>query len=145
MKTKSIKKFFLFLAVTVSIVVLSCHKEEISFPDPSTLPHGLVGFWVETNHGIDTISFNSNSDTGFFYLSRGFAMKNGYWLPKIGSAPYAYTISGESITVINGLSCSLEGGNYYFKFDEPNLTFNIGKFSKYLDTNKNIMTFRKIK
>lgn len=147
MKTKSFKKCLLFLVVALSMAVIfiSCQKNEILFPDPSTLPKGLLGSWVEINTGVDTISFNSNSDTGFFYLARGFAMTNGYWLPKIGSAPYSYTISGESISVIDGLSSSMEGGNYYFNFDEPNLTFKIGKFSKYIDSKKAILTFRKIK
>jgi hypothetical protein len=72
-------------------------------------------------------------------------MTNGYWLPKIGSTWYSYTISGDSITVIDGLSNSMEGGTYYFKFDEPILTINIGKFSKYSGTKKSVLTFRKIK
>jgi hypothetical protein len=72
-------------------------------------------------------------------------MTNGYWLPKIGSTSYSYTISGDSITVVDGLSNSMEGGTYYFRFDEPNLTINIGKFSKYISTKKSVLTFRKIK
>ncbi len=131
--------------IIFSFILFSCQKDEISFPDPSTLPKGLVGSWLETSLGVDTIRFNSNSKTGSFYFSRGFAKTNGYWLPKIGSAPYSYTISGDSIHVIDGLSSSMQGGSYYFKFDEPNLTFNIGKFSKYLDTKKDIPAFRKIK
>jgi hypothetical protein len=72
-------------------------------------------------------------------------MTNGYWLPRIGSTIYLYRISGDSISVIDGLSNSMEGGTYYFKFDEPNLTINIGKFSKYINTKKSVLTFRKIK
>jgi hypothetical protein len=147
MKSKSLKKYFLFLAVALSTGVLfvSCKKYELSFPDPGTLPKGLIGSWVEINTLADTISFNSNKDSGYFNLDRGFAMTNGYWLPRIGSTSYSYTISGDSISVIDGLSSSMEGGTYYFKFDEPNLTINIGKFSKYISTNKSTLTFRKIK
>jgi hypothetical protein len=39
----------------------------------------------------------------------------------------------------------MEGGTYYFRFDEPNLTINIGKFSKYISIKKSLLTFRKIK
>ena len=147
MKKKSQLRSILFLLLSVSILVLSysCQKDKFSFPDPSTLPSGLTGSWVETSLGVDTINFNSNSDTGFFFLSRGFAETNGYWLPKIGSAPYSYIISGESIFVIDGLSSSLQGGHYYFKLDNPHATIQIGKFSKYLDTKKTILSFRKIK
>ena len=114
------------------------------FPNQSTLPKGLTGSWVETNTLADTIRFNSNTQSGYFYLSRGFAMTNGYWLPKIGSAPYSYNITGDSISVLNGLSSAMVGGTYYFKFYETNLTIKIGKFCKYIATKKSILTFRKI-
>ena len=124
---------------------MSCRKNEISFPDPGTLPNGLTGSWVEINTGADTISFNSNDESGFFNLYRGYAMTNGYWLPRIGSTSYSYSISGDSISVVDGLSSSMAGGTYYFKFDEPNLTIYIGKFSKYIGTKKSVLIFRKIK
>jgi hypothetical protein len=147
MKTKSSEKclLFLILALSAGVLFISCQKEEISFPDPGTLPKGLMGSWVEINTGADTISFNSNKDSGYFYLSRGFAITNGYWLPRIGSTWYSYAISGNSISVVDGLSSSMEGGTYNFRFDEPNLTINIGKFSKYIGTKKSVLTFRKIK
>ena len=131
-----------FIIILLILFTFSCQKDE--FPDPSTLPKGLTGSWVETNTRTDTISFSSNDQSGYFYLSRGFAITNGYWLPKIGSAPYRYKISGDSISVINGLSSAMEGGTYYFKFNEPNLTINIGKFCKYITVKKSILTFRKI-
>jgi hypothetical protein len=144
MKTNSVRKLIIGLIGTISfgIVLVSCQKDE--FPDPSTLPKGLTGSWVETNTLADTISFNPDTQSGYFYLSRGFAMTNGYWLPKIGSAPYSYKITADSISVIDGLSSSMERGTYYFKFDEPNLTIKIGKFCKYIATKKSLLTFRKI-
>jgi hypothetical protein len=148
MKTKSLKKCLFFLAVVLStgLLFMSCQKDHsFQYPNPSTLPKGLTGSWVEINTGADTISFSTNNESGYFNLSRGFAMTNGYWLPKIGSTSYSYTISGDSITVVDGLSNSMEGGTYSFKFDEPNLTINIGKFSKYISTKKSVLTFRKIK
>jgi hypothetical protein len=147
MKTKSLRKCLFFSVVALSTLVLfvSCQKDKFTFPDPSTLPKGLTGSYVETTTGTDTISFNSNQEPGYFNLSRGFAMTNGYWLPKIGSTSYSYTISGDSISVVDGLSNSMEGGTYYFKFDEPILTISIGKFYKYISTKKSVLTFRKIK
>jgi len=142
------KKWIVILTMifSVGIMLVSCQKDKsLEFPDPSTLPKGLTGLWVETTTGTDTLSFNSNDESGYFNLSRGYAMTNGYWLPKIGSTSYSYTISGDSITVIDGLSNSMEGGTYFFKFDEPNLTINIGRFSKYISTTKSVLIFRKIK
>jgi hypothetical protein len=144
MKTNTVRKLIFGLIVSISygIVLVSCQKDE--FPDPNTLPKGLTGSWVETNTLADTIRFNSDTQSGYFFLSRGLSMTNGYWLPKIGSAPYSYNITEDSISVLNGLSSSMEGGTYYFKFDEPNLTIKIGKFCKYIATKKLILTFRKI-
>jgi len=65
-------------------------------------------------------------------------------LPKIGSAPYSFKITADNISVIDGLSSAMEGGTYYFNFDEPNLTIKIGKFCKYIATKHSILTFRKI-
>ena len=144
MKTLFTSKILSALFVSISVLVLfSCNKQE--FPDPSLLPKGLVGSWVEVNTKTDTIIFNSNSDTGIFWLHRGFEIRNGYRLPIIGSTGYDYEIVSDSITVIDGLSSSWNEGTYYFNFDEPNLTINIGKFSQYINTNKSILTFRKIK
>lgn len=148
MKTDLFKKWILNLLVALLIgtAFYSCQKDKFSdFPDPGTLPKGLKGFWVETNTRADTINFYSNKDSGLFYLSRGFGIINGYWLPQIGSTWYLYKISADSISVEDGLSSSMDGGTYYFRFDEPNLTINAGKFSKYIDTKKSILTFRKIK
>jgi hypothetical protein len=147
MKTTTLRKnsIYLIVAFLTVFAIYSCHKDKMSFPDPGTLPKGLTGFWVEVNTGADTINFSTNNDSGYFNLSRGFAMTNGYWLPKMGSTSYSYKISGDSITVVDGLSNSMEGGTYYFRFDEQNLTINIGKFSKYISTKKSLLTFRKIK
>lgn len=147
MKTITLMKTTIYplVAFLVVLATYSCQKDTISFPDPGTLPKGLTGFWVEINTGADTINFNTDNESGFFNLYRGYAMTNGYWLPRIGSTYYSYLISGDSINVLNGLSDSMEGGTYYFRFDEPNLTINIGKFSNYINTKKSILTFRKIK
>lgn len=145
MMTDALRKntsFYITVTFLFGFILSSCQKEE--FPDPSTLPKGLTGSWIETNTRTDTIRFNSDNQSGYFFLSRGFAMTNGYWLPKIGSAPYSYKITADNISVIDGLSSAMEGGTYYFKFDEPNLTIKIGKFCKYIATKKSILTFRKI-
>ena len=134
----------LIFTFTLSLIFFSCEKK-YEYPDPGTLPKGLTGSWIETYTRTDTIVFNSNNESGVFYLSRGFALINGYWLPQIGSTWYSYKISGDSISLTDGLSSSMEGGTYYFKFDEPNLTIKVGNFSKYIKTMKSVLTFRKIK
>jgi hypothetical protein len=144
MKTNEVTSKLSFIVIMMILVTLySCQK--IEFPDPSTLPQGLQGTWIEASKGVDTIIFNSDKDTGGFYLARGRDYYNGYLLPKIGSAPYAYIIKTDSIYVVDGLSSTFLGRNYYFNFNEPSLTINIGKFCKYIEVNKSILTFRKIK
>lgn len=145
MRTDSFFKKLLPFTLTLltTVILTSCQKD--NFPDPSTLPKGLVGLWVETNTKSDTIIFNSNNETGILLLQRGFEIRNGYRLPIIGSTGYTYKIFSDSIHLVDGLSSAMASGTYYFKFDEPNLTINIGKFSKYIDTKKSTLTFRKIK
>ena len=121
MKTLVTPKIFTVLFVSLIVLVLfSCKKDE--FPDPSLLPKGLEGSWVEVNTKTDTIIFKSNSDTGMFYLHRGYEIRNGYRLPIIGSTPYHYEIFTDSIKVIDGLSSSWNEGTYDFNFDNTNLT-----------------------
>jgi hypothetical protein len=136
-----------FGVILMTISSLSCQKEKSPFPDPATLPKGLTGSWVEVNTLADTIVFISDNIHGIFWLQRGFEIRNGYRLPKIGSTAYEYTISPEadSISLIDGLSSSLQGGTYYFQVDKTNLIINIGKFSEYIATKNSTLTFRKIK
>lgn len=93
MKTNTVRKLIFGLNVIISlgIILVSCQKDE--FPDPYTLPEGLTGSWIETNTRTDTIRFNSDNLSGYFFFSRGFAFTNGYWFPKIGSAPVSYKIT----------------------------------------------------
>jgi hypothetical protein len=145
MKTDTFKKYtcYLMSAFFVGFALFSCQKDE--FPDPSTLPKGLTGSWVETSTKSDTIIFNSDKDTGMLILQRGYEIRNGYRLPVIGSDIYSYKMLTDSIRLMGGLSSVFFDETYYFKYDEPNLTINIGKFSQYIDTKKSLLTFRKIK
>ena len=139
--TSSSKVCSLFVSLSL-IFLFSCNKDE--FPDPSSLPKGLEGIWVEANTLTDTIIFNSNSNTGLFWLHRGYEIRDGYRLPIIGSTGFHYEIVSDSITVRDGLSSSWNEETYYFNYDEPSLTIKVGKFSPYIETNKSILTFRKI-
>ena len=144
MKPHPLRKCLLYLIVILStgIMLVSCQKEE--FPDPSTLPKGLTGSWVETSTKSDTIIFNSDKETGMLILQRGYEIRNGYRLPIIGSDIYSYKILTDSIRLTGGLSSVFFDKTFYFKYDEANLTINIGKFSQYIGSNKSILTFRKI-
>jgi len=137
------KSVISFLVILLVLILVSCQKDD--FPDPSLLPQGLIGNWVEVNTKTDTLIFPSNNNTGILWLQRGFEIRNGYRLPIIGSTGYHYEILSDSITLINGLSSTWDQATYYFHFDEPNLTIKVGKFSKYINTNRFILTFRKIK
>lgn len=145
MKTKNLlRKLHPILVVfLIGFLFISCNKD--SFPDPSTLPQGLTGSWVETHTNSDTLVFISENDTGNVMLQRGYEIRNGYRLPTIGSTLYSYIILSDSIKMRDGLSSYWADDIYFFHFDEQNLIINIGKFSKYIDTKKSILTFRKIK
>jgi hypothetical protein len=140
------KKLLPFTLTLLTVFILtSCQKDD--FPDPSTLPKGLIGSWVETNTKSDTMIFYSDNLKGLLWLQRGYEIRNGYRLPIIGSTGYSYEIFSDnnSIYMVNGESSAYTGGTYNFKFDETNLVINIGKFSNYIDTKKSTLTFRKIK
>ena len=140
MKTHSLRKYLLFVTMILPAVIMlvSCHK---NYSYPGT----LRGSWVETSTKSDTILFNSDKETGMLILQRGYEIRNGYRLPIIGSDWYSYKLLPDSIRLMGGLSSVYFDETFFFKYDEANLTINIGKFSKYIDTNKSILTFRKIK
>jgi len=120
----------------VSIDTIAPHK---NFPDPSTLPQGLIGTWVETNSKVDTIEFSSR-----------FKILNGeIWLRNCAgySTFFPYEISNDSIHISDPLSSVwelAEGMNYYFDFDSLRLIIHIAQFTFRLSTNDSILTFRKI-
>jgi len=137
------KVLFVFCASLILVSLFSCTKNE--FPDPNSLTKELEGSWVEVDTKTDTIIFLSSSNTGIFWLHRGYEIRNGYRLPIIGSTGYRYEIIKDSIKVVDGLSSAMSGGTYFFNFDKPNLIIRIGKFSQYIYSSKPILTFRKIK
>lgn len=145
MKKNGSSKKLCFSLLTIIFVCVFSSCQKIEFPDPSTLPKGLKGSWVEISTLSDTIIFNSNKDTGMLNLHRGYEIRNGYRLPIIGSDGHKYIILSDSIRIIGGLSAAFFDKTFFFKYDEPNLTINIGKFFEYIDTKKTILTFRKIK
>jgi len=63
---------------------------------------------------------------------------------KINCILKRYEIISDSITVRDGLSSSWNEETYYFNYDKPDLTIKVGKFSPYIETNRSILTFRKI-
>ena len=105
---------------------------------------GLKGTWVEIDTKTDTIIFKTNDQSGTFLLYRGFEIKNGYVLPKIGSGPYSYNIIDDKIKIVDLFSSIAEGNYFYFSFDQGHELFQIGMFS-FFETNKAILTFKKIK
>jgi hypothetical protein len=128
--------FVILFTILAGFYLSSCHDHE-------NFIQNLQGTWIEVDTQTDTIVFSSNSKSGDFILYRGYEIRNGYNLPKLGSGPYAYTINKDSINVISLLSSSYSR-NYYFKFNESSMTFNIGLFT-FFATNKAILTFVKIK
>lgn len=116
------------LTIISGLLLYSCQK--VIFPDPDTFPLGIVGSWVETSTKSDTIIFWSGNDTGIVFLQRGFEIRDGFNLPVTGSTVYSYEIFADSIHMIDGLSSAVEGGTYYFRFDEPNRTISNRKVFK---------------
>lgn len=154
MKAYTFRTWLLCLALVFStgIILVSCQKESTSpfdeqdlFPDPSTLPQGLIGAWVETTTLTDTLDFITNNDSGLVFLYRGYEIRNGYYLPIIGTDGYFYAIDNDSIRMRAGLSSLWFDDTFYFSFDRKNLVIEIGKFCEYIESDQNILTFRKIR
>jgi hypothetical protein len=121
------------------LMVLSltaCQKED-------KIIQGLDGTWTEIDTHTDTIIFKTNDISGSLVLNRGFETRNGYYLPKMGSGPYAYEISNDSIRLLSLLSSSAYGQKYFFKLNESSGTFNVQVFTTF-ETNKAILTFKKL-
>ena len=143
MRTSPATARFTMVLLGLCILILpSCEKYD--FPDPDLLQKDLTGSWVEVHTLTDTIVFTSNSAKGFFTLQKGYEIRNGYLLPVIGSTVYSYEISDDIIKLRDGLSSYWHEPSYYFHFYEEDLIIRIGKFSRYINVNKSVLTFRKI-
>jgi hypothetical protein len=129
--------------MTTGFIILACQKDPdpYIFPDPSTLPTGLKGTWLETTTRLDTIIFSNSDNRSTLWL------KNNFNNIKF-TGFYPYQISEDSIFVRDPLSSSSEIGdgiNFYFKFDEPTRTMTIGNFTYRLSAKEPLLIFKKIK
>lgn len=129
------KKFTLLFIL--SLIFYSCEKHDVTVS-------GLKGTWVEVDTKTDTIIFNRNTTSGLFILSKGHEIRNGYVLPKIGSGIFMFELNKDSIAITDGLSCTYSKRNYFFKLNESLKTFNIQIFTAGFETNKAILTFKKL-
>jgi hypothetical protein len=107
------------------------------------IPLGLEGKWVDQLTATDTLEFLRFEDRStLMNLSRGREISNGHNLPKIGSGPYIYTLSGNNISLQYLLSSNWNPTDYYFQ--QNGLELKIGRF--YASKNSaSILTFRKIR
>lgn len=131
------RTLFLYIIFLLVFCNTACQKQDNSI-------EGLNGTWTEVDTQTDTIVFNTNSASGLFLLNRGYEIRNGHNLPKLGCGPYMYEISHDSINLHWSASSSSYGHNYFFNFNESSGTFNIQVFTSFT-TNKAILTFRKLK
>lgn len=127
-----------FILVLIVVWFTSCEKNN------NDELNGLMGSWIGTYDNNDTIIFESDSITGMFLFNRGYETRNGYVLPRLGSGPYYYEISKDSIHVVWGLSSSHYGSTVYFKFNESQKRFQIGIFATGFVTNLGIVEFKKL-
>lgn len=144
MKTlETLHLLMLLIALTTGLIIVACQKDPdpYIFPDPSTLPTGLQGIWLESTIRFDTIVFANNEYTGSLFL------KNNFNNTKF-TIIYPYEISADSIFVSDPTSSSSEigdGKNFYFKFDEPTRMITIGNFTYRLSAKEQVLIFKKIK
>jgi hypothetical protein len=134
----------LILFLVLNSLQISCKKDlpqDYQFPDPSTLPKGLKGTWLETTLRLDTILFPDNENKGNLLLECHYENQDFTMI-------YPYWISKDSIFIMDptsSLSYIGDGLNFYFNFDEPKLTITIGNFTYRLKAKDPILIFRKIK
>jgi hypothetical protein len=93
------KKFSLLFII--SLILFSCEKHEITVS-------GLKGTWVEVDTKTDTIIFNGDNTSGLFILLKGYEIRNGYVLPKMGSGIFMYELHKDSIAITDGFSSIIE-------------------------------------
>ena len=127
---------FPYIIILIVLCSSACQKQD-------NIIQGLSGIWTEVDTQTDTIIFSTNSMSGSLLLNRGYETRNGFYLPRLGSGPYAYEISHDSINLHWIASSQAYGQNYFFKFNESSGTFNIQVFTSFA-TNKAILTFRKL-
>lgn len=107
------------------------------------IPLGLEGKWVDQLTATDTLEFLKFEDgSTLMNLSRGKEISNGHDLPKIGSGPYIYTLTGNSISLQYSLSSNWNPTDYYFR--QNALQLKIGRFFE-SENSASVLTFRKIK
>jgi hypothetical protein len=107
------------------------------------IPLGLEGKWVDQLTATDTLEFLRFEDRStLMNLSRGREISNGHNLPKIGSGPYIYTLSGNNISLQYLLSSNWNPTDYYFQ--QNGLELKIGRFYESKNS-ASILTFRKIR
>jgi hypothetical protein len=107
------------------------------------IPLGLEGKWVDQLTKTDTLEFLRFEDgSTLMNLSRGREISNGHNLPKIGSGPYIYTHTGNSISLQYSLSSNWNPTDYYFQ--QNALELKIGRFFD-SENSSDVLTFRKIR
>ncbi len=130
--------YFQFLTIfSLIFTVLSCEKDKPSPP--------LSGTWIEFTDRHDTIDFESWSSEDVFFLRRGYEFQNGYLLPIHGSGAYRYKLNSDIIKINNMLWNCICYPSYYFQMDADNNRFIIGNFFDTTLTEKQHITFIRLK
>lgn len=90
----------------------------------------MVGTWVESISGTDTIVFSPEYDGQFpvFNLNRKFRITDGYTLPGYFSGPYWYILRENSISINWFLSSNSAFNRYYFKLMPEGNQLKIASF-----------------
>lgn len=126
----------LFLSLLIAIIGCTDNSDQ-------PIPLGLEGKWVDQLTATDTLEFLKFDDgSTLMNLSRGKDISNGHDLPKIGSGPYIYTLTGNSISLQYSLTSNWNPTDYYFQ--QNGLELKIGRFYE-SNNSASILTFRKIR
>ena len=142
MKFRVLALFILFISIL--LLLIACKKNvsaDYQFPDPSTLPAGLKGTWLERTIRIDTLVFSTLDNKDIIVLKSNLNNINFVMF-------YPYEISQDSIMVSDPTSSTTEianGINFYFNFNDSLRQMTIGNFTIRLRAKNPILIFKKIK
>jgi hypothetical protein len=107
--------------MVITLFSFGCERDE-----PKN--NSLKGSWIESSSLADTLIFETNEFEGLLYLNRGKELREGHMLPKIGSGPFFYEISEDSLFLRHiASSCSCTQ-NYSFTMLPEEGKLKVGNF-----------------
>jgi hypothetical protein len=135
-----VKIFFTSFLFLISMISGFCQKSEIK-------KSPIIGIWIEKINKSDSLIFLPEYDgqNPIFQLKRGFDQNDRTRLPKPLSGPYWYKLDTNRISISWFLSSDARYHSYYFWLSSDKTRIRIGNFFGDNKSQKDTLTFIKVK